>query len=1141
MFDVSMKHLNTLIQNLTVLFILAASSISLHAQVVVSDSFDDGEILGNPLWQGNTDKFIATNNELQLLDLVAAQSYLSTSFTSASLDNRQWNMYVKQTFAGSDNNQSRVYLTSSGNTLNYIGAGSAGVQGYFLKFGEGGSADAIKFYRDNGTTTSEIGVGTSALIAASFQVRIKVTRSNTGLWSIYADPTGGTNFQLEFTATDNTYSTSTNFGMVCTYTASNADNFFFDDIYFGDIIVDTTPPQLISATPIDGFNLDVLFSEPLSAASADDENNYVVSGNNPTSAVLDNSNTSLVHLTFLGSFQANTNLTLQVNNIEDINNNILVSAQTDFIFVVPATATYRDVVFNEVLADPTPVVGLPEVEFIELYNASSETFNLEGWTLVNSTTPKILPAFTLLPGSFVILCSDASVSQFSQAIGIASFTALTNSEDSLTLLDNTGNIIDMLVYKDDWFDTSAKLDGGWTLEQINPLFDCANSENNWSESNNALGGTPETVNSVFSDAVDNQPPVILLSSVIDENTIFIQFSELMDTTGTALFSFSLDPFNSVDNAVWNSSLDGLLLQTQSPILLEIYYSLFIGEVLTDCSGNPLTPTQLNFVKGIEPQPGDIIINEIYADPDMSTGSPGAEFIEVFNKTNNLLELTNVKLNNGVFTQQVLLPPNDYLLIADEDNGFNFLLFTKKGLMPAFPSLTNGGLALTLKNGIGEILDEVIYNIDWYLDAAKDDGGYSLELINPEDPCSAGDNWRASNATTGSTPTLLNSVYNNTPDTSAPQLQFVFSEPAEKISLVFNEPIDESSLQNLSWIVNSMTIENPEATVSDTESNVVILTYGITTPGVIYNFEISGLADCWGNEIALTLSRFAIAEQAESGDLIINELLTNPFDGGKDFIEIYNKSMRNISIANWKIADYTSGQMNTPKLITESNFILFPGEYLAITETGANLKTLYAGTLEDRVFISTDIPDFSSEDIAVLVMPDNATSDLFSYNPDYHYALLDDTKGVSLERISATRSSSDVTNWHSASQASGFATPGYVNSQSSAEATAGGELEVSPEIFSPDNDGYKDVVTFTYKMEKEGFLGSINIYDSEGRKVRKLMQSELLGVTGSISWDGFNDERLKAAIGIYIIYFEAFGLDGAVTEIKKTCVLAHQLN
>lgn len=1144
MFEASMKRIYFSFSALTQQFLLLAALFCapgiMSAQLVFADSFDDGEITSNPVWTGNTDRFSVSANQLQLVDVVAGQSYLSTSFSSVSLNSRQWNLYVKQTFAGSDNNQSRVYLTSSGTTLNYTGTGSAGVQGYFLKFGEGGSADAIRLYRDNGTSITEIGAGTAGLISASFQVRLKITRDNNGLWTVMADATGGTNYQTEFSATDNTYNTSTAFGMVCTYTASNADNFFFDDLYFGNIIVDNTPPQLVSATPLNANNLDVLFNEPLNPATANSILNYSIFDLNPVAAELDAINTSLVHLTFSGGFTPNTSLTLNVSAIEDVNGNLLSSAQTNFIFVVPAAATYRDIVFNEILADPTPVAGLPEVEFVELFNASDETFNLQGWTFVNSTTAKILPSFVLLPGEYVILCNDASVGSFNQAIGIPSFTALTNSTDSLTLLDNSGAIIDILVYSDSWFATTVKRDGGWTLEQVNPFSDCPNNSGNWKESQATIGGTPNLVNSVFNATPDTSPPTIVSSSVVNETTILIQFNERMDTSDAGALNFVLTPGNSAGNATWNSTATGLTLTTQSPILLETYYTLTLSG-LFDCSGNALASAEINFVKGVEPQPGDVLINEIYADPDPATGSPAAEFIEVFNTTDHLIEMTGVKLNNGVFTQQVLLQPNDYLLIGDSDNAGSFLLFNKKGLMPAFPGLTNSGLALTLKNSAGETLDEVIYNISWYGNPNKDDGGYSLERINPFDPCSAADNWKASNASTGSTPALVNSVFDDSPDVTSPQLLFVLSEPVNSISLVFNEPIDSGSLDNVLWEVNGEEIEDATATLSDSSTSTVILNYGEMNEGVIYNFELSGLSDCWGNSIETINSRFALPETPVSGDLIINEILTNPYDGSKDFVEIYNRSMRNLSIANWKIADYTSGVMNTPKIITTSNLILYPGEYLAITEDGANLGNHYPGARADRTFVTPDLPDFSSTDIAVLVTPAGETSDLLSYNPDYHFALLDDTKGVSLERISPTRPASDQTNWHSASEASGFATPGYVNSQSNPEGAAGGELAVSPEIFSPDNDGYNDVVTFTYKMESEGFTGNINIYDSEGRKVRSLMKGELLGTSGSISWDGFNDERLKAPLGIYVIYFEAFGLNGDVSKIKKTCVLAHQLN
>jgi len=87
--------------------------------------------------------------------------------------------------------------------------------------------------------------------------------------------------------------------------------------------------------------------------------------------------------------------------------------------------------------------------------------------LVNTTTEKLLPTFSLPAGGYVILCdanNAAAFAPFGQVIGIPSFTALSNSGDSLTLINATGDIIDRVVYQDSWFDTSVKREGGWTLE-----------------------------------------------------------------------------------------------------------------------------------------------------------------------------------------------------------------------------------------------------------------------------------------------------------------------------------------------------------------------------------------------------------------------------------------------------------------------------------------------------------------------------------------------------------------------------------------------------------------------------------------------------------------------------------------------------
>ncbi|MBL0314390.1 MAG: hypothetical protein IPP69_00955 [Flavobacteriales bacterium] len=202
---------------------------------------------------------------------------------------------------------------------------------------------------------------------------------------------------------------------------------------------------------------------------------------------------------------------------------------------------------------------------------------------------------------------------------------------------------------------------------------------------------------------------------------------------------------------------------------------------------------------------------------------------------------------------------------------------------------------------------------------------------------------------------------------------------------------------------------------------------------------------------------------------------------------------------------------------------------------------YPTAATDRLWDVEGIADFSSSDDVFLLTPANEVSDHFSYTSDLQYPLLNSDDGVSLERIAFNRPTSDNTNWHSAAESAGFATPGYINSQSELAMGTEDQFTVETEIFSPDNDGNNDVALFSWNLSEQGYTGDIKIYDSEGRFVRHLMKGELLGAEGSISWDGLTDEKQKASIGIYVIYFEAFTPGGATLKNKKSCVLAHSLN
>src|ERR1700754_749859 len=80
------------------------------AQTEVTDDFNDNDFSS---WIGDDTHFIInTSHQLQLNNNVAGSSYVATTFAPTQT-NLEWNVYVRQAFAGSANNYGRIYLLSS--------------------------------------------------------------------------------------------------------------------------------------------------------------------------------------------------------------------------------------------------------------------------------------------------------------------------------------------------------------------------------------------------------------------------------------------------------------------------------------------------------------------------------------------------------------------------------------------------------------------------------------------------------------------------------------------------------------------------------------------------------------------------------------------------------------------------------------------------------------------------------------------------------------------------------------------------------------------------------------------------------------------------------------------------------------------
>ena len=60
------------------------------------------------------------------------------------------------------------------------------------------------------------------------------------------------------------------------------------------------------------------------------------------------------------------------------------------------------------------------------------------------------------------------------------------------------------------------------------------------------------------------------------------------------------------------------------------------------------------------------------------------------------------------------------------------------------------------------------------------------------------------------------------------------------------------------------------------------------------------------------------------------------------------------------------------------------------------------------------------------------------------------------------------------------------------------IEVTPKVFSPDNDGLDDIATIQYKINEPGYVANITIFDATGRPVSNLVRNGTLvcRVTGT---------------------------------------------
>lgn len=546
---------------------------------------------------------------------------------------------------------------------------------------------------------------------------------------------------------------------------------------------------------------------------------------------------------------------------------------------------------------------------------------------------------------------------------------------------------------------------------------------------------------------------------------------------------------------------------------------------------------------------DVIITEIMADPTPVIGLPNAEFVEIKNISATAFSLNGWKLSDGTSTGTIntnfILQPDSIVILCSTGNVVTLSPFGRAVGVTGFPSLDNNGDIISLRSPQDKTIHAVSYAIEWYQNEVKKDGGWSLEMIDTKNSCSGISNWKASTDASGGTPGNRNSVDGMNADDSPPQLVRTYSLDDLTLIALFDEPLDSASASLVSNYSLSTNIAISSASSQAPLFNSVVLT--LSNPlqkQTSYSLTVSNVKDCKGTVIGVyNKAKAGLAEEASSNDIIVNEILFNPRPSAFDYIEIYNRSNKIVDASKLYVANRNvSGTLASIKKLSETPFYIFPNDYTVITEDAASLKHEYLVQNPQNVLMLSSLPSFPDDKGTVVITNSQGNiADELSYSEKWHFGLINNNEGVALERIHPNDSSQKQNNWHSAASTSGYGTPTYKNSQYQQVNPINATIEVSPRIFSPDNDGLDDIATIFYQVTEPGYVANITIFDANGILVRYLVKNALLGLKGSWNWDGLNENGQRLAVGTYIIYTEIFNLRAKKQQFRNTIVLARKLN
>jgi hypothetical protein len=639
---------------------------------------------------------------------------------------------------------------------------------------------------------------------------------------------------------------------------------------------------------------------------------------------------------------------------------------------------------------------------------------------------------------------------------------------------------------------------------------------------------------------DNRPPEVVSCQVSGINSLDLTLDEEPSDDFMLISNFSLDSNDNAPVSIIRESARTFMLTFKRKFSNKTANRLIINR-LCDRSANCNEGISVEFTL-ISADPGDVIISEIMADPLPVVSLPAKEYLEITNRTRFRFNLKKWSLSTegqSASFPDVSINTGEYFILCPAADTASFSSYGKVIGLKSFPLLTDEGRMLWISDSLGNLIHGLVYSSAWYRNKLKETGGWSLEMIDTGYPFYDGCNWEASSSGNGGTPGKINSSARSNPDRQFYGIENVFPDDSVTLKVNFSETVFE-----IAGSPDKILIGGREA-ASVSSADPLLRSFIIKSPfslfkGEVYSLNVSpDVTDFAGNPVSCTSFRFGLPEKAGRGDIVFNELLFNPFPDEPDYVELFNCSDKTVDASQLYLASVNteSGDTSEIKPLSDEHRCIIPGEFFTVTADRERVIERYHSSDPENIFSSSCLPSMPDDRGHLLLLNRNLDLiDEVSYSDEMHYPLLVSKEGVSLEKIRPEMESGESTSWHSASESSGWGTPGKENSVFTGGPEGKDRITFSSARISPDNDGTEDALVIDINAEGLGNVISVTIFDETGGFVRKLSENFFAGNKASVVWDGTANDGSLVSTGVYIVLIELYNENGKTKSWKKVCTV-----